>query len=137
MNNIMPYQIQCECGLDLLAEADRDFAMLHLGHPRKVILGELLEQTRKRMKPAPAPKPDPEPELPEQDAEPELSEEPELREEQPEVLPEEDLDVPPYTDTDGWDALKLTKQEVVDYALTIPGPERIAPCWPICEPAQP
>ena len=134
MNYIMPSQIRCECALDLLAEADRDFAMLHQGHPKKAELAELLEQTRQRMKPAPEPEPEYEPEEPDPIEETELpleelSVEPEQPEDQPEVLPleEEDEEVPPYTDSDGWDALSLTRQEVVDYALTIPGPERIAP----------
>ncbi len=101
INNISAYQIQCECGLDLLEEAEAGFALLHAGHPRREFLRELLEQTRQRLQPA----------------------EPE----QPEEEPEEDIPLVPYKDHDGWEALKTTKQEVVDYALAIPGPDRIAP----------
>lgn len=106
INNISAYQIQCECGLDLLEEAEASFALLHAGHPRREFLRELLEQTRQRLQPA-------EPE------QPEASEAP--------AEPEEDIPLVPYKDHDGWEALKTTKQEVVDYALAIPGPDRIAP----------
>lgn len=31
----------------------------------------------------------------------------------------------PYRDTDGWDKLNLTRQQVIDYALSLTGPERL------------
>ena len=179
INNISAYQIQCECGLDLLEEAEASFALLHAGHPRREFLRELLEQTRQRLQPAepeqtevseaPAEPEQPEaseapaeleqleeseapaepeqpgeseaPAEPEEPGESEAPAEPELPAEppvpmkpaepeppaEPEEEPEEDIPLVPYKDHDGWEALKTTKQEVVDYALAIPGPDRIAP----------
>ena len=135
---ILPHRIQCECGLDLLAEADRDYALLPGNNPQKAAMGDLLEKTRERLKPKPAPEPEPEPEpAPEVSAAPELPDEPASAGEpenadwdrEPEPQEEEPAEEPvvPYADADGWEALKLTKKDVADYALGITGPDRIAP----------
>lgn len=46
---------------------------------------------------------------------------------QPESDPEEEAEpkLTPYQDTDGWPKLKLTKKEVVDYAIALRGEERL------------
>ena len=124
LNYILPQKIQHECALDLLEEAERDYELLPMNHNQKKALEELLGQTRKRLNPEPEPEPElevqeePEPEPFEE----EWEDEPEVPEE-----PEEDIEVVPYRDTDGWAALKLTKKDIADYALGITGEGRIAP----------
>ena len=126
LNYVLPQKIQYECVLDLLEEAERDYELLPANHNQKNALGELLEQTRKRLYPEPEPEPEPElepePDPFEEEPEEEWEDEPEEQEE-----PEEDISVEPYQDTDGWAALKLTKKDIADYALGITGENRIAP----------
>ena len=136
INVILAHRIRCECILNLLAEAEADFAQLPGNHPQKAAMAELLEQTRQRVKPEPEPVPEAAPEPvsesvseseSEPEAEPEPIPEPEPWEPEPEEEPEEEEPVVLYADTDGWEALKLTKEDVVNYALGITGPDRIAP----------
>lgn len=136
LNFILPHRIQCECGLDLLEEADRDFALLPGNNPQKAAMADLLEKTRERLKPAPEPEPEPEPEtafqeeLPEQSAPAAGQEQAEDWDREPESAeeePEDDTPLVPYQDAAGWEALKLTKKDVADYALGITGPDRTAP----------
>lgn len=133
LNFILPHRIQCECALDMLAEADRDYALLPGSNPQKGAMGDLLEKTRERLKPKPAPEPEPEeePALPVQPGEapdqPDHREDEEDEEDEEPEEPEDETPVVPYTDAGGWDALKLTKKEVADYALGITGDERLAP----------
>ena len=135
LNFVIPQRIQIECDLDMLEEAEQDYALLPAGNPLKASMAELLEQTRERLKPEPEPEPEPqvpaaaepaEPQVPEESGE---SGEPEWEEPAPTAQeePAEELPPEPYRDTDGWEALHLTKQAVADYALRIPGPDRIAP----------
>lgn len=50
----------------------------------------------------------------------------EIEESQPQDEEEEPEPEPaPYVDTDGWDKLNLTRQQVIDYALAISGSERL------------
>ena len=43
---------------------------------------------------------------------------------EPEIT-DEDMEVKPYQDRDGWSALGLSKKEVVDYALSLSGPDAV------------
>lgn len=139
---ILPHRIQCECALNLLAEAEADFGLLPGNHPQKAAMAKLVEELRQQLKPEPEPAPAP---VPAAAAEPEAVSAPVPApipdpipapapeparwepEPEPEEKPEEEEPVVPYADTDGWEALKLTKEDVVNYALGITGPDRIAP----------
>lgn len=123
---ILPHKIVAECGLNLLAEAEVDYARIPVNHTYKPTLDDLMNKLRERM----ASK---EPEIiPDQNVE--LAE---AVENIPEIGPESiytetanddeepEEEILPYVDADGWDALKLTKREIVEYALSISGPDRI------------
>ena len=119
-----PYRVIAECGMDMLAEAEADYANVPDTNTQKPFLDELMAKTRARLKPkvetveaaatepvvmevAPAPKV--------------------VEDEYDESAAEEGVEeeIIPYTDADGWNALKLTKKIVVDYALSITGADRI------------
>lgn len=123
---ILPHKIVGECGLDMLPEAEADYARIPANHTYKPTLDDLMNKLRERMIPK----------------EPEVISNQKIEltgtiEEAPEIViesiyaenanddeePEEEI--LPYVDTDGWDALKLTKSDVIDYALRISGPDRI------------
>lgn len=123
---ILPHKIVAECGLDMLAEAEADYARIPANHSYKSTLDEFMNKLRERMIPK-------EPEtISAQDIElpgaAEDASESEVgtfyagSETDDEETEEEIL---PYVDADGWSALKLTKREVIDYALRISGPDRI------------
>lgn len=128
---ILPHKIVAQCGLDLLEEAEKDYSRIPANHSYKATLDEMMEQLRKRM----APK-EPEPVV--EQTQPVVEAMPEPHEQTDDDMEtEEDFDasvhnedeeeeILPYTDPDGWDALRLTKKEVIDYALSISGEERIA-----------
>lgn len=114
---ILPSRIVAECALNMAQEAEADLAGLSECHSSRGQLEALVAQTVARLNPLSAPEqehsdPIPAPE-PDSDPQPQPEEEP----------PEED--VRPYVDTDGWDALGLSKKDVVDYAMHITGPDRI------------
>lgn len=120
---MVPYRVIAECGLDMLAEAEADYANVADSNTQKPFLDELMAKTRARLKPevedaaeevaAPV---EPEASIPEEAFADEYEE---ITDDEP------DAEIIPYTDTDGWSALKLSKQQVIDYALRISGPERI------------
>ena len=120
---MVPYRVIAECGMDMLAEAETDYANVADTNTQKPFLDELMAKTRARLAPKaeavevviaetlPADEPQ------SQDALGDDYEEPADEEPEEEIVP--------YTDSDGWDTLKLTKKDVIDYALRITGPDRI------------
>ena len=132
-NLVVPNRITAECGLDMLEAAEADYLRIPANHAYRAVMDELLMEARRRL----APKVEiveaeaqVQPEFQEQPiahpaaeaVEPESFEEVYAEESIEEELDEE---IAPYVDTDGWEALKLTKKEVVDYALKLTGPDRI------------
>lgn len=125
---MVPYRVIAECGMDMLAEAEADYANVSDTNTQKPYLDELMVKTRARL----APKVE---EIKAVHTEDTIASEPhddispdglygdDTYEDSSEEEPEEEII--PYTDSDGWDALKLTKREVIDYALHITGPDRI------------
>lgn len=126
---ILPYRIVAQCGMDMLEEAEADYAQIPAGHCYKDVLDALMDKTRRRLAPKAAEAKAPAEEAPAAEAPAEeapreqVAEEDEYPEDVTEEEAEEEID--PYVDTDGWDALRLTKKDVVDYALGITGPDRI------------
>ena len=124
---IVPYRVIAECGLDRLEEAEADYATVSDTNTQKPYLDELMAKTRERL----APKTEEGKPAGEEDAGPSCGEgSPDslYEEEDPYEEPGEEErseEILPYTDPDGWAALKLTKRAVIDYALQITGPERI------------
>lgn len=133
----VPYSIIANCALDMLEEAEADYATLPENHTMRSYLTTLLYEARARLRPAAQPAP--EPEVPAVSVEEQLplnvrvntvtilEEVPAVSEEaeEQEIIAEaEEKEIVPYNDADGWEALKLTKQEVVDYALGITGEGR-------------
>ena len=135
MNCVIPYRLNCACVLDKLEEAEEAWLLLPGGHTYRESLLKILEQTRERLAPVEEPEPEKAPEEEEQELPGDVPEESwdepdeeEAPKEPAQPEPEEDdTPVAPYVDTDGWDALKLTKADVVDYALGITGDDRLAP----------
>lgn len=121
---MLPYRIIAQCGMDMLEEAEADYALIPANHTYKDALDALMDKTRKRL----APKVE---EVKAPVEEKTVSEEAQVQEieedEYPDDVTEEEIEeeIVPYVDADGWDALKLSKKDVVDYALGITGPERI------------
>lgn len=122
--HVLHHRVFAECGLDMLEEAEADYAELPYTSISKPVLEELLAELRARLSPV----------------EEESAVIPALSEEEKTAMiddssnddfhtpadeEENEEDIVPYVDSDGWDALKLTKKEVVDYALRITGPDRI------------
>lgn len=125
---MVPYRVMAQCALDMLAEAEADYANVSDTNTHKPWLDALMAKTRARLAPPAEASRDPEPEEPDSCGQCDQISPDDLYEEDTCVPPgeeEPEEEIIPYTDTDGWDALKLTKQEVVDYALRISGPERI------------
>ena len=121
---MLPYRIIAECGMDMLEEAEADCALIPANHTYKEALDALMDKTRKRL----APKVEEVKAPVEEETVEEAPQEQVLEEDDyPDDVTEEEVEeeIVPYADTDGWDALKLTKKDVVDYALGITGPERI------------
>lgn len=115
-NAILPYKMIAECGLDRLEEAEKTYAGLSVSKATQEALAQLLRETRERLTP------------PQEEAVPaEDAPLPEVSEPYQEPLPEEEEEgeVLPYQDADGWNALTLTKQEAVDYAIRIGGEDRL------------
>lgn len=124
---MVPYRVIAECGMDMLAEAEADYANVSDNNTQKPYLDELMAKTRARLTPKEEVKVvdtgdttaiEPLDDTPSDGLYGEDTYEDPIEEE-----PEEEI--VPYTDSDGWDALKLTKREVIDYALRITGPDRI------------
>lgn len=127
---MVPYRIIAQCGLDMLEEAEADYALIPANHTYKEALDALMEKTRKRLAPKEEEKKPPVEEVSVNAVSAEANpQEQEIEDDEypDDVTEEEDIeeDVVPYVDADGWDALKLTKKDVVDYALRITGPDRI------------
>lgn len=117
---VAPYKVIIACARDLPEEAEKAYSSMAATNSLYGYAGELLAKLRARHALEPV-------------------------EEQSDVIPTEDAvqapaaemeeeeaceeiwegEVVPYTDAEGWDALKLTKNDVIDYALSITGPERI------------
>lgn len=122
--HILHHRVFAECGLDMLEEAEADYAELPETNANKPALDELMDKTRARLAPT----------VEEPVAVPEDAQEDKIF--TIDNVVEEDFDnsvddeeaeeeIVPYTDSDGWEALKLTKKDVIDYALGISGPDRI------------
>lgn len=112
-NSVIPvYQVIALCGLDRLGEAEETFTKVPVESAQREYLEELLEKTRKRLAP------------PEQEGDAE-EQPPEFFPDSEEYALQEEEEIVPYEDTDGWDALGLTKEEVARYALSITGDARI------------
>lgn len=122
---ILPYRVFSECGLDMLEEAEADYAGVPEQNVQKPLLDEMIAKLRARMAPKEVPA--------EKTAVSDMS--PSAQADIADELIEDDFDdtaadkveeeIHPYVDTDGWAALKLTKKDVIDYALSIGGPDRI------------
>ena len=131
--HLLHHRVFAACGLDRLEQAEEEFAQLAEGSAIKNNLVDLMARTRDRLTPK---EEEPEP-LPEQIADEEpnftqtVEEDPDEDEDDlPDDYDEEieegiEEEILPYTDADGWEALKLTKAAVVDYALHIGGEARI------------
>lgn len=116
-SNMLPYRVIASCGLDLLEDAEEDYAKIPDSNVQKAYLDELMAKTRSRLAPPQ------EPEAEEAKDEQLLVLELDIAEDAPEEAEEEEI--LPYTDTDGWAALDLTKEAVIDYAIHISGDDRI------------
>lgn len=114
-NIMLPYRVIAFCGLDKLKEAEEDFAQIPASHIQAEALTELMNKTRQRLAPPEAP--DPEPKKTEVEIIEPVEEVTQQEESEEEIIP--------YVDSDGWDALGLTKSDVADYALHISGEARI------------
>lgn len=128
---ILPYCVLAECGLDMPVEAEADYARISDVNTMKPYLDGLMAKLRaKHALQSEEPEAAPSEEAPE--------------EEQPAPIGQEDVDtygdiddyedaeeeeqeeeILPYVDTDGWSALKLSKKDVIGYALNITGDARI------------
>ena len=121
-NVVMPYRIIAACGMDMLEEAEADYANIPANHTYRETLDALMAKTRARLAPkeevVQAPPAEPAPQVIPQETAPEVYAEDTAEEE-----PEEEI--LPYVDTDGWEALRLSRKDVINYALNITGPDRI------------
>lgn len=125
---MVPYRVIAECGMDMLAEAEADYAKVSDTNTQKPYLDELMAKTRTRLTPKettaeanavealPADETQDETSI-ENSYEKDIYDDPAEEESEENIIP--------YADSDGWDALKLTKKDVIDYALQITGPDRI------------
>lgn len=125
---LVPYRIIAECGMDMLEAAEADFAFIPANHNYRAELETLIDKARQRQarkiaKEAPVPAIPPVPVKETTIAEEVPMPEAEFEEDSH----EEDFNetIVPYNDQDGWASLKLTKQEIINYALNITGPDRI------------
>ena len=126
---MLPYRVVAQCGMDMLEEAEADYALIPANHMYKDALDALMEKTRKRL-------------APKVEVDKTVGEETDVAEESADDAPQEHVievedydddtteeeveeEILPYADNDGWAALKLTKKDVVDYAMSITGPDRI------------
>lgn len=140
-SRVLKWRLRAECAMDLLPEAEEDFEEISRKCPfdsKTVELGELLNETRKRLsrrdtaavRRAVSEEAPPSPHQAGGDvsvvAQNHAAEEPDPAAGE-EPVPEAwgEIDPIPYEDTDGWDALHLSRREVVNYALQIPGPDRV------------
>ena len=123
ITHLVPHRIMAECGLDQLEAAEADYALVPDAAPNKPAYYELITKTRERL----APKTEDVAATAIEETPAETAADEFLDEEDFDTAAEEDAEeeVVPYQDTDGWEALKLTKQDVVNYALNITGPDRI------------
>ena len=122
---VLPYRVIAECGLDMLDEAEADYAGVSEANTQKPLLDELVAKLRIRMAPKEAPV-----EKTETEAVPSVQQEDIAEESIEDDYDEEEADeveeeIAPYVDADGWRVLKLAKKDVIDYALSISGPDRI------------
>ena len=126
---MLPYRVVAQCGMDMLEEAEADYALIPANHMYKEALDALMEKTRKRLAPKveAARTADQEPE-PVGEASGDVPQEVIMEDDDyDDGIAEEETEeeIVPYADNDGWAALKLTRKDVVDYALRITGPDRI------------
>lgn len=128
--SILHFRIIAECGLDMLSEAEADLARLPEACLSRPEVEVLVEETRQRLKPEEPEKPEApvsQPEsLPDSQPKPELPRETGFPgEDKAQEEGEEEEEIPPYQDSDGWAALRCSKDELARYALSIDGPDRI------------
>lgn len=122
--HILHHRVFAECGLDMLEEAEADYAEIPEANANKPTLDELMAKTRARLtpvveEPVPATEEIQEDKILTFDSVPEDVFDDNADDEETEE------EIVPYTDSDGWDVLKLTKKDVIDYALRIGGQDRI------------
>lgn len=125
---IIPYRFVAECSLDMLEEAKADFEKLSESVIQRDSLDTLMQQTLTRLEPECATKSNVEEDYNvvvdySESVEAWNTNESYLDADEGEETYEEDP--APYEDKDGWGALKTTKEEVIGYALQIPGADRI------------
>lgn len=119
----VPYRIFALCGLDRLEEAEAEYALLPEEYDKEN-LAALMAKTRNRLAPKVETAEYPVEEVSSDDVLLDLiADDYDYDDDITEEEVEEEI--VPYTDTDGWEALKLTKKDVVDYVLRITGPNRI------------
>ena len=138
-SNTLHYLVIAACGLEQLETAEKAFQKMVTTHVHYGKMAALMAKTRERLLPRqeePTAEAVPQVEQPMEAvqtvAQPPVEQEvphleavsaaEEYPEDEEENLEEEIL---PYVDNEGWEALKLTKKDVVDYALGITGEDRI------------
>lgn len=115
--NTIRYQRICAlCSLDMLEEAEAEFAHMSEDSDYWPDLNRMMGETRERLSS------DTERTLPSQAEQEHEADELALERFRDEMEEEEEL--LPYQDIEGWNALHLTKKDVVDYALSIKGEHR-------------
>ena len=119
-SHILFYRVESACGLNLLEAAEKDFARISGAHAYYPALKELMQKTRERL----APKEAPVAVVSEIIADSAAVDEDEESYNDAQEEEEIEEEILPYTDTDGWDALKTTKKDVVNYALGLSGENR-------------
>lgn len=120
---ILPHRIFAECWLDMLEEAEADFENLSDQNTRKKELAELLQATHERVTPATVTVAESSNQVT-ADNEPHVESSYTYGDDFTEE-DETDEDILPYTDIDGWATLNLSKKDVIEYALSITGSERL------------
>lgn len=114
---VIRYQRICaQCSLDMLEEAEAEFAQVSEDSYYWPDLNLLVRETRERLSPDSG-----EEQRPQSEEEHETQE---LALERFRDEMEEEETFLPYQDIEGWNALHLTKKAVVDYALSIKGEHR-------------
>lgn len=154
--HILHHQVRVYCALDMPAEARETLSQLSENSTYRPQLTTLVEALEARHNPVPQPSVPADPleipaapsggvpeapsaadadprEVPAVQGQAPVSPDSEPREADtlPAPVPEEeaeetDEEIPPYRDPDGWDALKLTHKDVIDYALGLKGDDRMA-----------
>ena len=123
MQATLAYRITAECGLDMLEAAEADYALVPDKHSSKASLDALMKKTRLRLAPVEEPVQVMDALCVVEEILPHSLQEEVVYDDVAEEEVEEEI--LPYVDNDGWEALKMTKKDVVDYVLGITGPDRI------------